>query len=134
MFFGIVIFPPIPESFLYPKGDRIGDICQTLKGTVESTIMPGGTGEFLEVWIEVERQILTKARKITDRQLTVNKAINLLTMEGLITKELMYEIDIIRKFRNKIAHGELKKIETGEVQNYITRIKKIKNKIVNNIF
>lgn len=122
-------FSPIPKSFLYPQGDKIEDLCQSLRVILRDSLKPGEIGDFLKVWTEIEEQLITKAKKITDRQLTINETINLLTAKRIITKELMYEIDVIRRFRNQLVH-KLKTIKPAEVQTFIVRIQEIKNKLV----
>ena len=123
-------FSSIPKTVLYPPGDKIGNLCKSLKVTLKNDLQPGEMGEFLKIWTEVEEQLVEQAKSITARVFSVREAINMLAKSEFIPKELMFETDVIRRFRNQLVHKP-KTIEPVEVQSFISRIRNIQIQLKN---
>jgi len=117
-------FSTIPKTVLYPPNDKIDKICKSLNINLNRKLRPGEIGEFLEVWAELEDQLLKHSKAKTDRVFSVRAAINSLANIKLIPKKFIYEIDTIRQFRNQLVHKP-KSIEPVEVKSFIDRAKKI---------
>ena len=99
-------------------------------GTLKNDLQPGEIGEFLKIWTEVEEQLVGQAKNITARVFSVREALNLLGKSKVIPKELMFETDVIRRFRNQLVHKP-KTIEPAEVQSFISRIRNIQIQLKN---
>jgi len=85
-------------------------------------------GEFLKLWAELEEFLVTKAGKESKRFLGVREAIRQLNEEGIIDKELAYQIDRLRNFRNTLVHSP-KKISSGQIQDYLYSLENILKEI-----
>lgn len=108
-------FSKIPESVLYPKGDKIQKLCDELKVTLEQSLQPGGLGEFLKGWALLEEQLQDRARKFHSRHFSAREAITTLQKQGSLPKKFAYELDGIRRLRNQIVHRPTT-ISPGELQ------------------
>ena len=110
-------FDQIPEAALYPKGDEILRLCDQLKsdlkyaspitetfGVTNDQFQSGDIGGFISQWAELERVLLTEARRISDRNVSVREAIRVLSRQGKLPNHLANNIQSIRKFRNNLVH------------------------------
>lgn len=114
-------FSAIPKRVLYPRGDKIGKLCRSLHVTLRNDIQPGEMGQFLKTWTELEEYILDQARKLQARTFSLREAISILAKKERYPKEIIYELDSLRRFRNQLVHKP-KTIEPGEIQNYINKL------------
>ncbi len=115
-------FSSIPNSVLYPKGDRIGKLCKAIHVSLESDLRPGEIGEFLKIWSEIEEQLVKRATTVEPRGFSAIGAISILSKHHALPKDLLLQLDAIRQFRNRVVH-QPKTVEPGEIQEYIGRIK-----------
>jgi uncharacterized protein YutE (UPF0331/DUF86 family) len=122
-------FSMIPASVLYPKGDRIGKLCNELSLELKSQLLPGQLGEFLQEWAELETYLVTKARDREKRVFSIIEAINVLASAGAIERDLVYELHEMRKFRNMVIH-EPKKISPEQIEDRITQVQKINQQLL----
>jgi hypothetical protein len=121
-------FNKIPKKSLYPDNDPIFDLCNQIKEIAEKELKTGDLGEFLKLWAELEEFLVTKAGKESKRFLGVREAIRQLNEEGIIDKELAYQIDRLRNFRNTLVHSP-KKISSGQIQDYLYSLENILKEI-----
>lgn len=121
-------FDKIPKKSLYPDNDPIFDLCSQIKEIADKELKTGDLGEFLKLWAELEELLVTKVGKQSKRFLGVREAIRQLSEEGLINKELAYQIDRLRNFRNSLVHTP-KKITSGQVQDYLYSLENILREI-----
>ena len=119
-------FSKIPDSVLYPRSDKVGKICNEIKGQLKFEIQPGRMGEFLKEWTELESQILEKSRYKESRVFSTREAINNLYKRYNLSQETLFELDSIRKFRNQLVHRP-KFIEPQELEKYIEKLSSLKN-------
>jgi len=119
-------FSKIPHSVLYPRGDRVGKLCEKIKGQLKYEIQPGRMGEFLKEWTELESLILEKSRYKESRVFSTREAINILHKRYNLSQDILFEIDSIRKFRNQLVHRP-KYVESRELEKYIEKLSGIKN-------
>lgn len=121
-------FDPIPKKSLYPDNDPIYDLCQQIKDIADKELKTGDLGEFLKAWAELEEILVTSARRQTDRFMSVREANRLLVENREIDKEIYYQIERLRTFRNTLVHTP-KKISTGEIQDYLVMVDNIVKQI-----
>lgn len=103
-------------------------MCSQIKEIADKELKTGDLGEFLKLWAELEELLVTKVGKQSKRFLGVREAIRQLSEEGLINKELAYQIDRLRNFRNSLVHTP-KKITSGQVQDYLYSLENILREI-----
>lgn len=121
-------FHKIPEDSLYPNNDPVYELCQEIKELADKELKSGDLGEFLQLWSELEEILLNKVKLNTSRFLSIREATNLLYRDKKISKELMYDIDRMRKFRNDLVHKP-KKLNSGIVQEFIFMLERLINDI-----
>jgi hypothetical protein len=97
-------FEQIPESALYPKSDRILDLCGALKMELKDELSPGDLGAFIKQWAEIETYLLETGRQVTSRNLSVREAINSLAKRGMLSSDVAQQLDNMRTFRNSAVH------------------------------
>jgi hypothetical protein len=122
-------FSRIPESVLFPRGDRIGKLCKGISFELQSQLLPGQLGEFIQGWTELENFLLTKARDREKRVFSIIEAIDVLAAAGIIKQELIYELHELRKFRNMVVH-EPKKITQEQIEERITQVQSINQELL----
>jgi len=98
-------FDSIPETALFPKKDKIEEICKELELELFSEIAPQNLGKFLRLWNELEQKILMKAREYRREVHNVRNAIIVLMNFEEPKDSLLKEFDYMRMFRNKIVHN-----------------------------
>lgn len=97
-------FDQIPESALFPRGDKILDLCMELRTELRYELQPGDLGEFIREWATLEEYVLETARRATERNVSVREAIAHLANQGTIPYRLADEIQSIRHLRNNLVH------------------------------
>jgi hypothetical protein len=117
-------FSKIPKSVLYPKNDRIEKLCRSIEIDVQTGLLPGDLGRFLQVWNELEFLLIDKAKYIEPRMFTVREAIDRLAKESIINPKVAYSLHELRTFRNRVVH-EPKRIEQIELENRIDQIEQL---------
>ena len=125
-------FSNLPRSVLYPKNDKIERLCNELQIKLRDQLRPGEIGEFLEVWIELEALLKEAAQGYKARLFSVREAIQLLSRRGDLDKELTYELDRLRRFRNQLVH-QSKAVEPVAVQENIYRLRNYVQRLQNGL-
>ena len=74
----------------------------------------GDLGDFLKIWSEIEENVTSRVRHDKNRHLSFRQALNKLQDQYLLDKELYYQLDRIRTFRNQVVHKP-KNIEPGAI-------------------
>ena len=118
-------FSMIPESVLYPRGDRIGKLCKEIRLELKSQLLPGQLGEFIQEWTDLENFFLMQARDREKRVLSSTEAIDVLAIAGVIDDKLVGDLHELRKFRNIVVH-EPKKISPDQIDEQISQAQKMK--------
>lgn len=121
-------FSKIPDSVLYPKGDKVGNICKEIEDELKFEIHPGRIGEFLKEWTELESKVLEKSRHKESRVFSTREAIKNIYKKYRLPSKILYELDSIRKFRNQLVHRP-KIIEPQELEKYIERLIDLKKSL-----
>lgn len=78
----------------------------------------GDLGDFLKVWSEIEEIVTGLARHDKQRHLSFRQALNSIQSNYHFDKELYYQLDRIRTFRNQIVHKP-KDIDSGAVLKFL---------------
>jgi hypothetical protein len=71
-------FSAIPKTALYPHGDQMLELCAGIREEVQRTREPSASvGDFLVEWSELEQWLLERARQLTERNVSLGKAIGI---------------------------------------------------------
>jgi hypothetical protein len=97
-------FDVIPLSALFPTGDRIFDLCKGLREEIKDELRPGEMGEFIKAWAALENYLVTGAKQLTERNLSLREAVRILSQHESLQPQLAREIDTIRVVRNNLVH------------------------------
>lgn len=111
-------FDQIPHSALYPRGDTILELCNQLKAELREEVQPGDIGEFIKQWTMLEEYLLSNARQLTQRNMSVREAIGALARRGLFPLATAKELENLRVFRNAVVH-EPSSIQVSSVQQWL---------------
>ena len=122
-------FSRIPASVLYPRGDRIEKLCKIITQDLESQLLPGQQGEFIQEWTDLENFLLKKARDREERVFSINEAIEVLVETGQLEGDLVFDLHELRKYRNLVLH-EPAKITQDQLEDRIQRVKEINQVLV----
>jgi len=97
-------FEQIPETALYPRGDKILDLCNEIRAELRDEFAPGDLGEFIKEWVKLEDYLLTNARQRTERNISLREAIHVLAKEGTLSPETARQLESLRSLRNAVVH------------------------------
>jgi hypothetical protein len=97
-------FDLIPEAALFPRGDRILELCDGIRSELREELQPGELGEFVKQWARLEELLLENARRVTERNVSVREGIAALAKRGELNQEQASQLDALRKFRNAVVH------------------------------
>ena len=117
-------FSSIPETALYPRGDKFLHLCESLKVSLEHDLRPQEIGEFLKQWTRLEELLNEYTGSITDQRYSPGRSINLLLKYNKLPKDKAFELDALRKFRNQLVH-QPKAIEPGEIGAYTQKLRNL---------
>lgn len=121
-------FDKIPENALYPKNDKIEEICKEIELELRIEIAPANIGTFLQLWTQLEQEILRKARNYKREVHNVRNAINVLMTNQEDQYGLLKEFDYMRKFRNNVVHKP-STISNQDLVRNIEALKQLNKKI-----
>ena len=114
-------FHQIPESSLYPKSDPIKTLCEEIREIASRELKSGDLGDFLKLWAEIEELVTTHAREGQRRYLSFRQALSDLNKQGRIDKDLYYQLDQIRSFRNRVVHHP-SEVDSGMIAKFLFKI------------
>jgi hypothetical protein len=97
-------FEPIPYSALFPDNDQIEELCRNVQLEVERELQPGEFGDFLSKWVELEDNIIQRSQRLTDRPLSMARALDLLRRKEQLNSKTVAQLEALRKFRNQLVH------------------------------
>ena len=99
-------FRPYPKKVLYPSGDRILNLCDTLKSEVGTGVTAGRVGVFLEQWTMLEARVMEAARGVAPdgKVYSMRPALDLLRGGDMASPELTARLDTLRRTRNEVVH------------------------------
>jgi hypothetical protein len=111
-------FNKIPQKSLYPDNDPIYEICKIVKEKAKRELKSGDLGEFLKEWSELEQLIQLNISSDRRRFLSLREGLSKLLQTEELPKDLYYQIERLRKFRNQLVHTP-KKIEPSDVHEFL---------------
>lgn len=111
-------FHKIPETSLYPKSDPIKKLCDKISDMASRELRSGDLGDFLKVWSEIEEFVTSVVKQEKHRYLSFRQALNNLQNRYQLDKELYYQLDRIRMFRNQVVHKP-RDIDSGAVLKFL---------------
>ena len=88
-------------------------------------------GEFFDQWINLEQRLLTLVEKVSEKGTRAPSFRNIqkeLENKKVIEKSLIQELESLRRFRNKLAHGEIEPSKK-ELQSKNTVLKQLLEKV-----
>jgi hypothetical protein len=122
-------FSSIPRSVLFPKGDRVGKICQEIEVKQEQELRSEELGEFIKEWSRFEDRLVKFAETQSDQVSSISEAMDFVRESEKMNPQIFMEIDEIRRFRNRVIY-EWKDVKTEDVLEAIDRIRKIREGLV----
>jgi hypothetical protein len=122
-------FSSIPRSVLFPRGDRVGKICQEIEIKIGQELRSEELGEFIKEWSKLEDYILKIAGRQSDEVNSIREAIDLIREFEMIDPQMYRQFIELRRLRNRVIH-EWEKVQTGDVLEAIDRVKKIREGVV----
>ena len=126
-------FDQIPESSLYPRGDKILVLCNALKAELRDELVPGELGDFVRMWGELEERLLARARTLTERNVSAREAIAALAKRGEIEPDQAALLDSLRRFRNQVVHTP-SKVESGALAEWLETLRQLAGQFRQNKF
>lgn len=121
-------FNPIPESALYPLGDKIKELCEEIRFEVKVELESGDIGEFLKEWNKIEQYILSRAQ-VYGRVHHMLEAIRMLRKNSVIDNFLLQKLDSIRRFRNTLVHSP-NEINTKQLHHHMESIEEVLGELI----
>lgn len=118
----------ISKDFLYPSEDPIYEVCLKIKDLAVKQLKTGDLGEFLESWVKLEQELLSSARIITNRNVSIREAIAIAKQHSNFNNNELNQIDALRIFRNKLVHSP-QKVIPGELLDYSTILDRLLKRI-----
>jgi hypothetical protein len=97
-------FNQLPKAALFPRSDKILELCTDLRAELKDERQPGDLGAFIKDWAALEAYLLETARRVTERNVSVREAIIELARRESIPAGIANEIQAIRNFRNNVVH------------------------------
>jgi hypothetical protein len=97
-------FSEIPRDALYPRKDKVLDICKVLRQEVKTELQSGELGDFLKSWADLEAKVF-KSADMPTRNITIREAINKLRSDQLIDEQSASRLELLRRFRNQLVHA-----------------------------
>jgi hypothetical protein len=118
-------FDQIPESSLYPRGDKIREVCEGLVDAAQQEQTPGELGEFMIEWAKLASDLLRETRLQTQRNLSVREAIRVLMDRGIIPGTIAKQLDRFHVIRNLVVH-QPDRVKLGDMLAALEEMKTIR--------
>lgn len=125
-------FSKIPNNILYPKNDIIFDICKKIKRDIKKELSESGIGKFIMLWTNLERKLITKAKKYNRNTFNFREAIIVLLKHEVQGSLILFEFNNLRKFRNKIVHNPMG-IQNNALRKNIQNLQTFEKMYINEI-
>ena len=118
-------FDAMPEYALFPAGDSVKDLCDEVRASMRvAERETSNAGEFLLEWAQLEGNLVPKARHLTQRNLSIGEAIDVLTRYERMPPETARAVHKIRRLRNAIAHN-VRTVEPPEIDEALRHLREI---------
>lgn len=121
-------FEAMPRGSLYPSGDRIEELCREVVTKTRQERSLTHVGQLLIEWAVLEERLLTRARQVTGRNVSVREAINALRERGSLGQYVANGLHEVRHVRNKAAHTP-GQVEGPEIDAALQRLRDLAGEI-----
>ena len=122
-------FEAMPRTALYPSDDRVETLCAEITARMWNYLPePTHPFELISEWAEIEEALLNEARRITEKNLPVGRAIDELVARGRINKDLAAALHRIRNVRNTAAHRP-RDLGPGDIAEALTLLREIRPRL-----
>ena len=122
-------FEAMPESALFPSGDSVEDLCREIGArTREVEQSSSSAGEFLLEWAELEKKLVPLARQLTERNVSIGEAIEALTRQKRLSRDVATVLHDIRKLRNAVVHSAAK-VEPWAIDDALNRLREASRRL-----
>ena len=97
---------PYDRDALYPRRDRVEDLCRRIASDVEVGASPGLIGTFLHDWTELEGRVMDLARSHVSPQkvYSLREALEVLREKEVLPPDMAASIHRVRRVRNDVVH------------------------------
>ncbi len=116
-------FSAIPGSALFPKNDKVLEICNEIKEEVSRSLQSGDIGDFLKLWAEIEEKII-RISDVSKPRATIRDALIRLRKRKQFNPNLLNQIDRLRRFRNELVHKP-KAVDGKTIKRYLELIDEV---------
>jgi hypothetical protein len=104
-------------------------LCVEVANAVEESHRPAGTlGDFIVEWAHLEQRIVERARMLTERNVSVREAINVVAQHDQLPEETARELHELRQFRNMAVHTP-SEVRGSDFAETIQRLRALRNSI-----
>ena len=122
-------FERMPPEALFPTDDRVQELCKQIPRNMWSYLRESEhSGELIHEWGKAEERLLNEVRRITEQNLPLGKAINVLVERGRMPEYVAAELQQIRRVRNVAAHTP-SKADTAEVVSALKQLRQLQRKL-----
>lgn len=115
---------PLTEEILYPKQDKMRDICEKIKGNnylnLQNDDYKKMIGEFICLWNSLEKDVNEKTNEKEFKQ----KILSIMQKLNFEYEKNMNEIFRLYDFRNTLVYGAVK-IKKGCLEREVSKLKKL---------
>lgn len=122
-------FDQIPERALYPRNDKIFDLCANLQSELRQDLQLGDAGEFIKEWAQIEDYLLNEARRTTSRNVSVREAITTLAKMGTLDLDSASQLDALRRFRNTLVH-QPSSVQPGALEDWMESVRQTRKRLL----
>ena len=125
-------FEATPKSALYPAKDRVEELCQEVIRRKRQAESVGDMGQLLVEWAKLEERLLPRARQLSERNVSVKEALQVLVKQGELDKDVADRLDRIRIVRNAAAHTP-SELKGGDISQILQDLNKLSKRIPSTI-
>jgi hypothetical protein len=121
-------FQKMPPSALFPSGDSVEDLCKEITTRLREEESRSDIGQFLLEWAQLEEKLLPRARRLTERNLSVGEAISALARDKTLPQDVATALNDLRRVRNMAAHTP-GKVDNREINRAMRRLRELLSRI-----
>jgi hypothetical protein len=122
-------FSSIPRSVLFPRGDRVGKICQEIEVKMGQELRSKELGEFIKEWSRFEDHLIRIASRKSDEKISLREAMELIRQSKMIDHHIYQEVNELREFRNRVIH-EWDRFRERDVLEAIERVRAVRERLI----
>lgn len=120
-------FEALPRGVLYPTNDQMEELCKGIVPVARERGLPEDVGTFLTEWSKIERRVFSNAREFDRKVRSLAQAMKVLRMQAAIDPSTFKTLDMVRHFRNKVAHQPFD-VTSDEIARHLDIIGDLENR------